>query len=231
MLRRLWKPAMWAFFVLNVVLLPLVVGGGAAGQPAEVPGWMPQGLLPFVLAQALLVGFALPNSVFCLAAGALFGLGRGALAAAAGSYGAAIVAFFVGRFVAARLLRRGARRFPSLGAFLTALGEANARTVFLTRLSPLFPFVVQNFGWSFSPIRFRSYALGSLFGVPVGAVFFAHLGAAGSAGAALATGGFSWPEAVTLVGIAATFPVVRWLGRLADRALTETLPRSEDAAE
>lgn len=223
LLRRLWKPALWALFVLNVVLLPLLVGGGA-GEAAEVPAWMARRWWLFLAGHSLAIAFALPNSIFCLAAGALFGLGRGALLATAGTFFGALLAFCTGRLLLAPWLRRRTRRFPAFGAFLDALGEADARTVFLTRLSPLFPFAAQNFGWSLSPVRFRSYALGSLFGIPLGAVFFAHLGAAGSAGAVLAASGFSWPEVLTLIGVAATFPLVRWLGRLADRALAETLP-------
>lgn len=207
-----------------MALLPLLVGGGGAGEAAEVPDWMARHWWLFLAGHSLAIAFALPNSVFCLAAGALFGLGRGALLATAGTFFGALLAFWTGRLLLARRLRRWTRRFPAFGAFLDALGEADARTVFLTRLSPLFPFAAQNFGWSLSPVRFRSYALGSFFGIPLGAVFFAHLGAAGSAGAVLAASGFSWPEALTLVGVAATFPLVRWLGRLADRALAETLP-------
>jgi len=73
-------------------------------------------------------------------------------------------------------------------------------------------------------VRFRNYALGSLLAVPVGASFFAHLGAAGKAGATLATESFSWSAALTILGLLATFYLIRWISRVANAALKDELP-------
>ena len=226
-LRRNWKKAAIGLFVANAVLLPLLLGGGPEAAP--LPDWVPTTFWSFVLAHALAVGIAVPTSPFCLGAGMLFGLGRGALAATLGATLGAVLAFAVGRLLARPLLRRVVRRLPTVRRFLAALGDEGFRTVLLVRLSPLFPFSVQNFGWSLTPVRFRDYLLGSIVGIPLGAVLFAHLGAAGTAGAALAGDRFSWSGLFTLLGIAVTVPVVRRIAKLADRVLGETVPAAAEA--
>ena len=223
LVRRCWQPALWILFVLNVFLLPLLLGG--AGDEAFVPPeWIPTNPLALVLVHALLVAFAVPNTVFCLAAGFLFGLGPGMFYATLGTFLGSLAAFGVGRLFLRRWIARWLGRFRSASRLLVTLGDAGVRTVCLTRLSPLFPFAVQNFGWSATPVRFRNYAIGSFLAAPVGACFFAHLGAAAQAGATLATERFSWSAALTILGLAATFYLIRWISRVANAALKEELP-------
>ena len=223
LVRRFWQPALWTLFVLNLLLLPLLFGG--AGDEAFVPpAWIPTSPAALVAVHAVAISFALPNSVFCLAAGFLFGLGPGMFYACAGTFLGALGAFGVGRLFLRRFLARRLERFRSARRFLTHLGDAGVRTVCLTRLSPLFPFAVQNFGWATTPVRFRSYALGSLLAIPVGAAFFAHLGAAARAGATLATSSFSWSAALTILGLVASIYLIRWITRLANTALKDELP-------
>ena len=153
-----------------------------------------------------------------------FGLWRGMLIATAGTWLGSLAAFLVGRILLRNRARRLLDRFPRAKLFVSALGRADVRTVVLTRLSPLVPFAAQNFGWAVTPVSFRRYALGSLIAVPVGASFFAHLGAAGRAGASMAVERFSWSAFLTVVGLAATFWLIRWISRIANEALKEELP-------
>ena len=223
LVRRFWQPVLWILFVLNVFLLPLLLGG--AGDEAFVPPeWIPTNPLALVLVHALLVAFAVPNTIFCLAAGFLFGLGPGMFYATLGTFLGSLAAFGVGRLFLRRWLTEWLGRFRSASRILAALGDADVRTVCLTRLSPLFPFAVQNFGWAATPVRFRNYAIGSFLAAPVGACFFAHLGAAAQAGATLATERFSWSAALTILGLLATFYLIRWISRMANAALKEELP-------
>ncbi len=223
LVRRCWQPALWILFVLNVFLLPLLLGG--AGDQAFVPPeWIPTSPLALLLVHALLVAFAVPNTIFCLAAGFLFGLAPGMFYATLGTFLGSLAAFGVGRLFLRRWLTEWLGRFRSASRILAALGDADVRTVCLTRLSPLFPFAVQNFGWAATPVRFRNYVIGSFLAAPVGACFFAHLGAAAQAGATLATERFSWSAALTILGLLATFYLIRWISRMANAALKEELP-------
>ena len=223
LVRRFWQPALWTLFVLNVLLLPLLFGG-AGDEPFLPPGWIPTSPVALVLVHVLLVAFALPNTVFCLAAGFLFGLGPGMVYATLGTFLGSLAAFAVGRLFLRRWLAPWLGRFRSVSRILAALGDAGVRTVCFTRLSPLFPFAFQNFGWATTPVRFRNYALGSFLAAPVGACFFAHLGAAARAGATLATESFSWSAALTILGLLATFYLIRRVTRIANAALKDELP-------
>ena len=223
LVRRFWQPALWTLFVLNVLLMPLLFGG-AGEEPFVPPEWIPTNPLALVALHGLAVAVAVPNTVFCLAAGFLFGLGPGMFYATLGTFLGSLAAFGVGRLFLRRWLTRWLTRSRTATRILLALGDADLRTVCLTRLSPLFPFAAQNFGWAATPVRFRNYALGSLLAVPVGACFFAHLGAAAKAGTTLATESFSWSAALTILGLLATFYLIRWISRLANDALKDELP-------
>lgn len=222
-MRRFWQPALWTLFVLNVLLMPLLFGG-AGDEPFVPPEWIPESPFALILVHSVAVAFAVPNTVFCLAAGFLFGLGPGMFYATVGTFFGSLAAFGVGRLFLRRWLSGWLAQFRSATRVLAALSHAGVRTVCLTRLSPLFPFAFQNFGWSATPVRFRNYALGSALAVPVGASFFAHLGAAAKAGTSLATENFSWSAALTIIGLLATFYLIRWISRLANTALQDELP-------
>ena len=223
LVRRFWQPVLWTLFVLNVLLMLLLLGG-AGGEAFVPPEWTPTNPFALVALHALAVAVAVPNTVFCLAAGFLFGLGPGMFYATLGTFLGSLAAFGVGRLFLRRWITPWLARSRTATRILSALGDADVRAVCLTRLSPLFPFAAQNFGWAATPVRFRNYALGSLFAAPVGACFFAHLGAAAKAGATLATESFSWSAALTILGLVATFYLIRWISRLANAALADELP-------
>ncbi len=215
---RRWRLWLLALFCLNAVALPVLLRGNGDGSVLE---WVPQDVPTFALVMALAVGIALPSSPFCVAAGYLFGFPLGLAAAWIGNGIGALIAFAVGRFLLGRVRRWLLLRFPRFGALSAAFGTAGVGTVFLARLSPIFPFAVQNFGWAFTGVRVRDYVLGTALGVGPGALLFAHLGAAGRAGVDMARGDATLSGMITIAGIAATIPLVRWLGRVGERALDE----------
>lgn len=223
LVRRFWQPALWTLFVLNVLLMPLIFGG-AGDEPFVPPEWIPSNPFALVALHALAVAVTVPNTVFCLAAGFLFGLGPGMFYATLGTFLGSLAAFGVGRLFVSRWITRWLLQSRTATRILSALGDAGVRTVCLTRLSPLFPFAAQNFGWAATPVQFRNYALGSALAAPVGACFFAHLGAAARAGTTLATESFSWSATLTIIGLLATLWLVRRVSRVANEALKEELP-------
>ena len=218
---------LWGAFVLAAVGMPLLLGVGEPGG-TELPAWLPRGPVGLIAAHGVLVAFAVPNTIFCLAAGALFGFGWGAVVASVGTGLGSLTAFLAARLVLGRLAGRVLRRFPAAAALFRAFGGGGSRIVLLTRLSPLIPFAAQNYGWALTPVRFRTYAAGSLLAAPVGATLFAHIGAASSAGVSLASGNWSATAALTVLGAAATLLLVRWISRVARAALDGEITADED---
>lgn len=213
--------------MLAAVGMPLLLG---VGEPdgADLPVWLPRGPVGLIAAHAGLVAFAAPNTIFCLAAGALFGFGWGAVIASVGTGLGSLTAFLAARIVLGGLAARLLGRFPKASALFRAFGAGGVRIVLLTRLSPLIPFAAQNYGWAVTPVRFRTYAAGSLLAAPVGATLFAHIGAAGSAGVSLATGRWSATAALTVLGALATLLLVRWISRVAAAALDQEMDTDGD---
>ena len=92
LVRRFWQPALWTLFVLNVLLMPLIFGG-AGDEPFVAPEWIPTDPAALVAVHALAVAVAVPNTIFCLAAGFLFGLGPGMFYATLGTFLGSLAAF------------------------------------------------------------------------------------------------------------------------------------------
>jgi len=94
----------------------------------------------------------------------------------------------------------------------------------LTRLSPLFPFVLLNYAYGLTRVRLRDYVLASWIGMLPGGVMYVYIGslAGDLAGVGRATtkrpSGF-W--ILNLVGLAATVAVALYAAHLARRALAD----------
>ena len=112
-----------------------------------------------------------------------------------------------------------------MSRILAALGDAGVRTVCLTRLSPLFPFAFQNFGWADDPgalPELRAWFLPR--GPRWEPASLPIWGPRPGAGATLATESFSWSAALTILGLLATFYLIRRVTRIANAALKDELP-------
>ncbi len=228
LLRRGWQPLLWGLFLVSTAGL---IAWLSVGEPVELPAWIPTTPAPLIVVHALLVGVAVPNTVFCVAAGLLFGPVWGSVIASIGTWLGSLTAFWLARLVLRRFVERVLARFPVAAAVFRVLGAGGVRVVLLTRLPPLIPFAAQNYGWAVTPVSFRTYAVGSLFAIPLGASFFAQVGAAGSASASLVTGQASMAAVLTLVSAVAMFFLVRWVGRTASRALERELDARRESPE
>ncbi len=172
-----------------------------------------------------------PGSLLTLAAGALFGLGRGtALVFVCATLGASI-AFLIARHLARQAIERrlaGNRRFAAIDR---AVGRDGLRTVFLLRLSPVVPFNLLNYALGLTGVRFRDFLLASI-GMLPGTFLYVYLGHGLGSLAALASGaevktGRAGP-ALFALGLAATVAVTVLVTRAARRALAEaTEPETE----
>ena len=161
--RGWWKPVLllaalltvtWAapFFGLNKALTDLRVwiqGLGALGP------------VVFALIYAVATVAAVPASILTLAAGAMFGSVVGVATVAVGATAGATAAFAIARWWArdavARWLQKS-ERFAKLDSMTERHG---AVIVAITRLVPLFPFNLLNYGFGLTRVRFATYVLWS----------------------------------------------------------------------
>jgi uncharacterized membrane protein YdjX (TVP38/TMEM64 family) len=104
---------------------------------------------------------AIPGAALTVAAGALFGSVLGVIVVIHAATLGASVAFLIARYVARDTI---ARRLSSNATFqrLDRLTEEHgAVIVALTRLVPLFPFNLLNYGFGLTRVPFRTYVLWS----------------------------------------------------------------------
>jgi uncharacterized membrane protein YdjX (TVP38/TMEM64 family) len=114
---------------------------------------------------------ALPASVFCIAAGFIWGWGFGALYSVIGGLLGAIASFYVGRFVGAGILEK----FGRIGrAVARQVDHANFGTLVALRFIPGIPFAVLNYGAGVAGIRVRDFLGSTLLGVIPPMLVFAY---------------------------------------------------------
>jgi len=170
-----------------------------------------------------------PGSVLTLAAGAIFGLGRGVLVVFAGAVTGSALAFLIARYFARGALERRFGQDPRFASIDGAIEREGRRMVFLLRLSPVFPFSLLNYALGLTRVRFADYLAASA-GMLPGTVLYVYYGkvagdvAALAGGAAPSGGAGRW--VVLGLGLAATVAVTFQVTRLARRSLASVAGRS-----
>lgn len=202
--------------------LEWIQGLGAAG-PAALAGL-------YVVACVLF----LPGWILSLGAGALFGLLVGTVTVSVGATLGATAAFLIGRHVARDRVARRLAGFPAFKTIDDAVAAQGWKIVLLTRLSPVFPFNLLNYGYGLTGVRLRSYVLASWAGMLPGTITYVYLGSLARNLAELGRGHARTvageaprtPAEWILygVGLAATLAVTVVVTRIARAALHRTLP-------
>ncbi len=168
----------------------------------------------------------LPGSVLSLGTGFVLGLGWGVATVSVGSTLGAAAAFAVGRWMGRERVRRRIVGHERLAAVDTALRDEGLRVVLLTRLSPILPYNLLNYGFSLTGVSLRDYVLGSWIGMLPGTVLYVYIGTGlRTAGAVATRTSHRGPGQLALlaVGLVATGVVVALVTRAARRALARRL--------
>lgn len=213
--------AVVAAVVVAVRMLPLALWLEAFNQ--RVVGLGLLGMVLFALIYAGATVLMVPGSLLTLAAGASFGLLPGFIAVLFGATLGAAGAFLVSRHLARKRVERWIQRKPSFVAVDKAVAREGRKIVFLTRLSPVFPFNFQNYAYGLTSVSFWQYVLASWIGMIPGTFLYVYLGTLGRSGLAAASGGGVEIFRLTLqaVGLLATLGVTILITRTAKRALRE----------
>ena len=165
-----------------------------------------------------------PGSVLTLAAGPIFGLGKGVIYVFTAATIGASLAFLVGRYVARGAIEQRLEGNPRFAAIDRAVGREGRKIVLLLRLSPVFPFNLLNYSLGLTNVRFADYAVASV-GMLPGTFLYTYYGTVAgevtrlAGGAAVDRGAGHY--AVLVLGLVATIAVTMVVTRIARRALQE----------
>lgn len=179
-------------------------------------------ILLYIVATIALV----PGSILTLGAGVVFGVVWGSIYVLIGAIVGETCAFLLGRYLARDWIARKINNNQTFAALDRALKQESIKIIFLTRLSPIFPFSLLNYAFGITGISLRDYLLGSIGMIPM-TVAYVYLG---SLGGDLATMGdatqYANPElqwAMRIVGLVATILATIYITRVARQALNKSL--------
>ena len=170
----------------------------------------------------------MPGSVLTVVAGFVFGLPVGVALVSAGSVLGAVSAFLVGRFFAREWVAQRIVKLPRLRALDMATHHEGFTIVFLTRLSPVFPFNLLNYAFGLTAVRLRDYFLASWIGMLPGTILYVYIGSVAKDLTELTSGDIQTGMAgrlLLLVGLAATLILTILITRKATRILNAHLER------
>ncbi len=193
------------------------------------------GYVIFFFIYAFFTVLFLPGFILTVGAGAVFGLPGGFVAVSLGSTVGASLAFLLGRFFARDWVARKISGNKKFAAIDRAVARRGWKIVFLTRLSPVFPFNLINYAYGLTKIPFWHYAFSSWIGMMPGTVLYVYMGSlAGTVARAVVaeqreTGLLEMTSRV--IGLLATLAVTVYITQIARKALKEDVPLEETDAE
>lgn len=212
-----------------LVVAVLVAAGRRAGALVpEFVHWVngsgPWGPIAFVTGYILASVALVPAALLTLAAGAVFGVFKGAAVAFVGASLGASAAFLIARYAARGPVERWIAGDERFAAIDRAIGREGRKIVLLLRLSPVFPFNLLNYALGLTRVRFIDFVL-AMPGMLPGAFLYVYTGRVAGDAAALAGGAAPARSAgyyvVLALGLAATASVTVIVTRAARRALAE----------
>jgi pyruvate/2-oxoglutarate dehydrogenase complex dihydrolipoamide dehydrogenase (E3) component/uncharacterized membrane protein YdjX (TVP38/TMEM64 family) len=181
------------------------------------------GPIVVALAYVLCTVFFIPGSAITIGSGTLFGLKTGFLVVLVGANLGALCSFLLARTFLREKVARWAETNPKFHSLDKAIGKQGFKMVLLTRLSPVFPFVLLNYFLGLTAVRTRAYVLANLLGMLPATFLFVYIGAAARdaiAGQMETSAGF-YQQILKYIGLLATVAVVVIVTRVARKALRE----------
>ena len=176
-----------------------------------------------VLAYVLCTVLLIPASIITLGAGTIFGLKTGFIVVVIGANLGALCSFLLARTFLRERVARWARENSKFRFLDEAIGRQGFKMVLLTRLSPIFPFILLNYFLGLTAVRTGAYVLANLFGMLPATFLLVYIGAAArdAIGAPTDASADFYQQILKYVGLLATIAVVVMVTRMARRALRE----------
>ena len=181
----------------------------------------------FILIYIIATVAFLPGSILTLGAGVVFGIIQGSIYVFIGATIGATLAFLVGRYLARGWISKKIAGNQKFSAIDRAVGNEGLKIVLLTRLSPIFPFNLLNYGLGVTGVSLKDYVLGSVGMIP-GTIMYVYIGSL--AGSIATIGGETQADAnpvaqwaIRIIGFIATVAVTLYVTKIARKALDESI--------
>ena len=187
--------------------------------------------IAFMLIYVVATVAFLPGSVLTLGAGVLFGVIKGSIFVFFGATIGATLAFLVGRYLARGWISKKIAGNEKFSAIDRAVGKEGFKIVLLTRLSPIFPFNLLNYGMGVTGVSLKDYVLASVGMIP-GTIMYVYIGSL--AGSLATIGGETQANpiaqwAIRIIGFIATVAVTLYVTKIARQALDESIDTTDAA--
>lgn len=166
----------------------------------------------------VLASLLVPSAILSLAASFLFGPWIGFAVMNLSAVAGACAGFFLARYLARSWIETRILSDPRWAGLDKATRRDGWKIVLLTRIAPIFPYLLLNYGYGLSAVRFRDYFWATWVGMIPSGIVFAYLG---SAARSLAELGQNMPSmshswifwAGLIVAIVATSWIAIWAKR------------------
>ncbi|HEY9074869.1 MAG TPA: VTT domain-containing protein, partial [Desulfobaccales bacterium] len=196
-----WRPVLLLVVLVAILILAKVFNVGE--KLGALRDWIitlgPLGPLVFVPIYVVAVVAALPGLALTIVAGALFGSVLGIILVSISATIGAGLAFLVGRYFAREAVVRWLSKNEKFQRLDQLTEEHGAIIVALTRLVPIFPFNLLNYGFGLTRVPFWTYVFWSWLCMLPGTVLYVVGADAFTKG--LATGKVPWGLIGALAGV------------------------------
>lgn len=161
--KGIWRPVILGILLISFMVLARVFNLG--GRLGELREWILSlgafGPLVYIVIYIVAVVFAVPGSVITVMGGVLFGSVIGVVSVSIASTIGASLAFLASRHFARDALTQKFSKNKRFHHLNQLTKEHGAIIVAITRLVPLFPFNLLNYGFGLTRVPFRTYVLWS----------------------------------------------------------------------
>lgn len=185
-------------------------------------GWI--GYVSYAAVYAAGVVILMPGSILTLGAGFAYGVVFGSILVSFASTTGATLAFIVGRYLARDWVLKKISTNPSFKKIDKAVGKKGFKIVFLTRLSPVFPFSLQNYAYGLTSVSLKDYFFASWIGMIPGTVMYVYFGSLITEISQIASGKTEAHPSQNILygaGLIVTVIVTIYITKIARKALKE----------
>lgn len=180
------------------------------------------GIVTVIVMYGVFAVLLIPGSAITVLCGGVFGLVTGTIVVVLGSNLGAFFAFLISKTFLRSRVETWIEKYPKFKRLYSALEKNDFKIVFLTRLSPLFPYTLLNYFLGVAKVRLIPYLIASFIGMLPGTFLYIYIGVV-----ATEVASSSSVEKAKLIfyiiGFVATILVVALVTQTAKKALSEEL--------
>src|SRR5262245_23264816 len=189
-----------------------------------VDGMGVEGMVLYAAVYALVAVLMLPAWLMTVGAGLVFGFLPGIGVVWVGATTGSAAAFLIARYLARDRVASAAAGSPRFQALDRAIGEKGWRIVFLLRMSIVVPYVLSNYVYGLTAIRFWPYLAASAAGMLPVIALYVGLGAAAGTVEGVRRAGTPGPLGIAILaaGVVISLGVTVYVARLTKKAMGAT---------